>query len=175
MISTQRIPMIGGTLRQRVANHAPLQSVLHAELECRTREDADAVAGVTPDPLLGRLGLVELLLNAIEHGNLAIDRELKCQLLRDQRFEEEVAARLAREPYRSRRVRVHVDVAYPVVQIEIHDEGAGFAWRSALTAEIEAAGCPNGRGIAMASRVCFPDLTYRDPGNVAVVTLAWPT
>lgn len=178
MISTQRIPMIGGTLRQRVANHAPLQSVLHAELECRTREDADAVAdavaGVTPDPLLGRLGLVELLLNAIEHGNLEIGRALKGRLIREHRFEEELAARLEREPYRSRRVHVRVDIAFPQVEIEIRDEGVGFAWRSELASEVEAHDGPNGRGIALVSRTCFANLQYRDPGNIALVTLVWP-
>jgi hypothetical protein len=33
---------------------------------------------------------------------------------------------------------------------------------------------PNGRGLAIVSRTCFPGLEYRDPGNVAIVRVAWP-
>lgn len=148
------------------------------ELEYQTREEAediaDMIAGMLPDPQVGRLGLVELLLNAVEHGNLEIGCALKSTLLLERRFEEEVALRMAREPFRSRRVHVRVGVAFPQVEIEIRDGGAGFAWRDVLAAELDASDRPNGRGVALVSRRCFPTLEYRDPGNVAIVKLVWP-
>jgi len=174
MSITQRVPRVVAECRRVDAIH----TLRHLELECRTREEAegvaDVVAGLLPDPLLGRLGLVELLLNAIEHGNLEIGSVRKCELIRTQRFEDEIAARLEAELYRSRRVHIRVDVAYPSVEIEIRDDGAGFAWRSALARDVIATDEPNGRGIALVRRTCFPSLEYRDPGNVAVVKLAWP-
>jgi hypothetical protein len=176
---TQRIPLTLAEHAVRGPGKSTVRLIRRLELVFRTREEADDVAdliaGLLPDPVPGRFGLIELLLNAIEHGNLAIGGALKAQLLREHRFEDEVAARFEREPFRARCVRVAVAVAYPAVDIEIADEGAGFAWRSALAAELGSAECPNGRGIALISRTCFPNLHYRDPGNVAVVRATWPT
>lgn len=155
-----------------------LRMLRHVELECRTREQADevadTVAALLPDPIAGRLGLIELLLNAIEHGNLEIGGALKYDLLRENRFEDEVAARLSREPYVSRRVHIRVDLSFPTIEIQIRDDGPGFAWRKAIAADGFASDSPGGRGIALVSHTCFPGLHYRDPGNVAVVTATWP-
>lgn len=148
------------------------------ELECQTREEAegvvDVVAALLPDPGTCRFGLMELLLNAIEHGNLEIGTKLKGQLLREHRFEEELAARLAAEPYKSRRVHVTVVREDVTIEIAIRDEGPGFPWRDAVAADLQISDSPNGRGIALVRQTCFPSLTYRDPGNIAVVTLAAP-
>jgi hypothetical protein len=148
------------------------------ELQCRTREEAEAlvdeVAALLPEPGMYRFGLMELLLNAIEHGNLEIGAAFKGQLLREHRFEEELAARLASEAYGTRRVHVSVVRADATIEIEIRDEGPGFAWRDAIAAGLELSEAPNGRGIALVRQTCFPSLTYRDPGNVAVVTLPCP-
>ncbi len=178
MATTQRVPLTRAEHTQRAPGKAVMQLLRSIDLECRTREEAedvaDAVAGLLPDPVQGRLGLIELLLNAIEHGNLEIGSALKCRLLRDQRFEEEVLARLERAPFCGRWVQVRVDIAYPVVTIEIRDHGQGFGWRSALDAEVIADDSPNGRGLALVYRTCFPTLTFRNSGTVAVVTVTWP-
>jgi anti-sigma regulatory factor (Ser/Thr protein kinase) len=175
---SQRIPLAFAEHRRRAGTIEMMRMLRQLELECRTREQAegvaDVIAGLLPDPLLGRLGLVELLLNAIEHGNLEIGKALKGRLIREQRFEDELAARLDREPYRSRRVHVRVEIAFPAIAIEIRDEGPGFAWRNEIAAEVEAHDGPNGRGIALVSRTCFTNLAYRDPGNIAIVKLVWP-
>jgi anti-sigma regulatory factor (Ser/Thr protein kinase) len=175
---SQRIPLAFAEQRRRNGTLEMMRMLRGLELECRTREDAegvaDVVAGLLPDPLMGRLGLVELLLNAIEHGNLEIGKALKGRLIREHRFEDELAARLDREPYRSRRVHVRVTIAFPLIEIEISDEGPGFPWRSELASEVEASDRPNGRGIALVSRTCFTNLEYRDPGNIAVVKVTWP-
>jgi len=178
MPTTQRVPLVFAEHRRRTGTIEVMRMLRHLELACRTREEvesiADVIAGLLPDPLVGRLGMVELLLNAIEHGNLEIGSALKCQLIREQRFEAELAARLSCDRYRARRARVWVDIEYPVVTIEISDEGRGFDWRRALASDFAAHDGPNGRGIALVSRTCFPTLTYRDPGNVAIVKLVWP-
>jgi anti-sigma regulatory factor (Ser/Thr protein kinase) len=178
MAYSQRILLTHAEHARRAPSREVLRLLRRLELECRTRAEAedlaDVLAGLMPEPVQGRLGVMELLLNAIEHGNLEIGSKLKCQLLREHRFEDELAARAEREPYCRRRVRVTVRLAYPALEIEIRDEGPGFAWRAALGVELEAGDSPNGRGIALVSRTCFPDLEYRDPGNVAVVRVTWP-
>jgi len=178
MSTTQRVAVVFAAQARRTGRIHMTRMMRHLELECRTREEAeevaDVVASLLPDPLRGRLGVVELLLNAIEHGNLEIGKALKCRLIRAQQFTDEVAARLEREPYRSRRVHVRVAIEYPDIEIEIRDEGPGFAWRHALASDIEVDECPNGRGISLVSQTCFPGLTYRDPGNVAIIKVTWP-
>jgi Histidine kinase-like ATPase domain len=147
------------------------------EAECRSRDDVETVADLLTCLVPGldefRLGVVELLLNAIEHGNLEIGGAHKTQLLREGRFEAEIADRLDREPYRSRRARATLLVAPGEVTIEISDDGQGFAWREALAADLAAVDTPNGRGVALARQLCFPSLTYREPGNVAIIRVPW--
>jgi anti-sigma regulatory factor (Ser/Thr protein kinase) len=156
-----------------------LRGLRGTELTCRSREEAeqlaDRLAAFLPEPLRHRLGLVELLFNAIEHGNLELGTAFKGRLLREHRLEAEIAARLARAPYRGRQVHVVIARVDPLTEIEIRDDGPGFAWRDALAAEVVASSEPNGRGIALVRHSCFPDLEYRDPGNVALVRLRWPS
>lgn len=163
--------LAGGGLRA-------LRELCGVELVCRTREDAEQLADLLAACVIStapyRLGLLELLLNAIEHGNLEIGGALKARLLREHDLDREIAARLAREPYRSRRVRVVIVRIEPRVEIEIRDDGHGFAWRDAIAAELVASDQPNGRGIALTRATCFPDLEYRDPGNVAIVRIPGP-
>jgi anti-sigma regulatory factor (Ser/Thr protein kinase) len=174
---TQRIPSLTELVR-RAPGTEVLQVLRRIELECQTRaqadEVADEIAALLPDPMKSRLGLIELLLNAIEHGNLEVGGEHKCALLRAHRFDEEIAARTASERYSARRVRVIVSITYPLLEIEIRDDGNGFDWRTVLAADGGALDRPNGRGLAIVSRTCFPGLEYRDPGNVAIVRVAWP-
>ena len=174
---TQRIPSLTQHAR-RAPGAAVLQVLRRIELECQTRAQAedvsDELAALLPDPIKSRLGLVELLFNAIEHGNLEIGGAHKCRLLREHRFDDEVAQRYEAAPYRARRVRVQVHVTYPVVDIEIHDDGSGFDWRTVVAADDYAKESPNGRGIAIVSRTCFPGLAYNEAGNVAIVRVAWP-
>jgi anti-sigma regulatory factor (Ser/Thr protein kinase) len=177
MAYTQRIPAITDHAR-RAPGTAVLRVLRTVELECQTREEAedlaDEIAALLPDPVKSRLGLVELLLNAIEHGNLELGGALKCKLLREHRLDDEITTRLAAEPYRHRTVKVRVDIRYPLVEIKICDDGPGFDWRAQLASGVRDSDSPNGRGIAIVSETCFPGLEYRDPGNVAVVRVAWP-
>jgi anti-sigma regulatory factor (Ser/Thr protein kinase) len=174
---TQRIPSLTQHAR-RAPGTAVLQVLRRIELECQTRaqaeEVADEIAALLPDPIKSRLGLVELLLNAIEHGNLEIGGSYKSVLLREHRLDDEISVRYEAEPYCARRVRVFVNIAYPLVEIEIHDQGKGFDWRAALVSEDYVRECPNGRGIAIVSQTCFPGLEYNESGTVAIVRVAWP-
>lgn len=177
MAYTQRIPALTDHAR-RAPGVAVLRVLRKVELECRTREEAedlaDEVAALLPDPVKSRLGLVELLLNAIEHGNLGLGRDLKCRLLREHRLDDEICARLDADAYRQRSVKVRVDINYPLVEISIADAGAGFDWRAALGSGVRDDESPNGRGIAIVSQTCFPGLSYNEVGNVAIVKVSWP-
>jgi anti-sigma regulatory factor (Ser/Thr protein kinase) len=175
---TQRIPLTQAEHARRAPGKQVMRLLRSIDFQCQTREEAedvaDELASLLPDPVRSRLGLIELLLNAIEHGNLEIGGARKGELLRTQRFDDELTARLADQRFRARRVGVTALVRYPLIEIEIRDEGPGFDWRSVLGAEVSLDGEPNGRGVALVAHGCFPGLEYRDPGNVALVKVAWP-
>jgi phosphoserine phosphatase RsbU/P len=126
---------------------------------------AVALARTCPRTRFVVVGLSELFTNAVEHGNLAITFEEKASMLAAKRLAAEVEKRLAAPEYRDRRVSVHVERRPDEVRFLIRDEGAGFDWRRYVDLDPARAFEAHGRGIAMARRLSFDSLEYRDPGN----------
>ncbi|MCX5741903.1 MAG: hypothetical protein NT062_05310 [Proteobacteria bacterium] len=94
-----------------------------AEFTCQTRDEtgvlAELLSRLFPEPPRARFALGELLLNAVEHGNLEIGSALKVRLIRELAFEDELAARHERAPYRARQVHVGVRIADDKLELEI--------------------------------------------------------
>ena len=133
---------------------------------------AAAVSTLAADPSSAAMGLSELLINAIEHGNLGISFHEKASLLAAERLEREVEERLALPANAGKFVEVHITRAASAVRVAIRDQGRGFDWRRYLTLDESRALYPNGRGIAMARHIAFRTLEYVDPGNEVVVAFA---
>ena len=150
-----------------------------AEFKFHTlKEAADlalSLAGLCPDPIGAAMGLSELLVNAVEHGNLGISYSLKSALLRSGDWDGEIARRLADPVLGARRVRVRFLRGDDAIRFTISDEGDGFDWRSYLDFAPERAFDPNGRGIAMARQSGFAGIEYLERGNVVVALVAGPT
>lgn len=125
---------------------------------------ATLLASCHPDPERLVIGIWELLCNAIEHGNLEIDFATKRELLLSGRYEEEIERRLATQPFASRRVHVAFRRTRHQIRLRIIDAGKGFDHASAMSQGYPLDG-PNGRGIAIASKLCFDRITYRGRGN----------
>ncbi len=143
----------------------------YAEFAVRTREEGcdliSLLSRFLADAAVVGMCLTELVVNAVEHGNLEIGGALKCELLRAGRYEQELAARY--HAYQARRVRVSVRRCERLLEISIADEGAGFPWRSFVdAADLAPSTKPNGRGIALVKNR-FPDLQYLDSGSRVVV------
>jgi two-component system cell cycle response regulator len=121
-----------------------------------------------------RGALQELLINAVEHGNLDISYSEKQQALASGKYDALIAGRLAQPCYKNRQVLVHVlykrDVAQMVYRIV--DEGGGFPWHRMLTQSGNAIGVDegSGRGIFL-TRSLFPSLAYNERGNEATITV----
>jgi len=148
--------------------------VEEARLAFRTLRQAHsmaaAVATMASDPSSVGLGLVELLINAVEHGNLGITFHDKARLLAAERWEAEIEARLALPENADKRVEVHLQRVPGAVRLRIRDQGQGFDWREYLSLDNARAIHPNGRGIAVARQVAFADLQYNDKGNEVTAT-----
>lgn len=129
------------------------------------RHLAAALSASLPDRPNAGLGLLEIFVNAIEHGNLGITLNDKSELLKSGRWEAEVVRRLALPEHRDKWVQVHFHNAGDVITIHVRDDGPGFDWRAYLEFDPKRAFEPNGRGIALARQLCFPDLEYIGAGN----------
>ncbi len=118
-----------------------------------------------PSPAQAYHGLYELLLNAVEHGNLGLGLEEKAYLLRVGKWESELRQRLDHPHYKVRRAQLWLRQDAQAVQVIIQDEGEGFDWHHYLTFAQERLHYPNGRGIAMANLFAFDRLEYEGNGN----------
>jgi CheY-like chemotaxis protein/serine phosphatase RsbU (regulator of sigma subunit) len=133
---------------------------------------AAALASMCRDPAAAGFGLLELLINAVEHGNLGIRLEDKAELLAAGRWEQEVAARFALPENAAKFVEVRCQRQGEHLRICIRDQGAGFDWRGFLAMDDARVFRPNGRGIALAREVAFETMEYRGPGNQVEVSVA---
>lgn len=163
---------------QMNASHARfLSSMRLASFAVRTHPQARLLAAslsqVALYPEFTAVGLMELLSNAIEHGNLEIGYEKKCKCLWADTWEHELSARAADDTFGKREVHVQVSRHHNALSIAISDEGRGFDWQQHLYSD-RAPGMsvePNGRGIAKAM-IMLDDLRYNEKGNEAHCNIA---
>ena len=135
------------------------------------RRLASFVALLGPQPETLAMGLSELLVNGVEHGNLGIDFAEKSRLRESDCWEDEIRRRLTLPEFKDRAVRMRVRKDPTRWVFEISDDGEGFDWRRFLDFDPERAFAPNGRGIALSRQLSFSSLTYIPPGNRVVVTV----
>lgn len=135
---------------------------------------ARLLARACPDPSHAVHGLQELMVNAVEHGNLCLSYADKSQLLLVEGWEQEVARRLALPEYSARVVEVRFTRQAGELRFVIRDQGDGFDWRGYLDFAPERAFDLHGRGIAMARKLSFDSVVYQGNGNTVVATIPAP-
>jgi hypothetical protein len=133
---------------------------------------AALVAAMLPDPSRTGSGLCELLINAVEHGNLGITYDEKTCLLEEDRLDEEVARRLADRKYANRAATLEVVREVGAIRLIVTDQGEGFDWKPFLEFSADRLLHVHGRGIALARHVSFAHLEYRGKGNEVVAIVA---
>lgn len=136
------------------------------------RDLATVIANACPEPKKAAIGLTELLLNAVEHGNLGITYDEKGRLRAEDRWDEEVADRLADPAHADKMVSVTYTREPTLVRVMIRDQGDGFDWRKYLDIDPARVFDSHGRGIAMSRMISFDTLEYHGCGNEVEVTIA---
>lgn len=164
-------------LQQRLVEHGnALKLLCSAEFRLRTIDEASTLAAFLalgcPRPEASVLGISELLVNAVEHGNLGITYAEKATLKREDRWSDEVRRRQELPENRAKHVRVVLTRTDAGVSLYIEDEGAGFDWQRYLDFDPQRAFDPNGRGIALARSASFASLRYEGCGNTVIATIA---
>lgn len=112
------------------------------------------------------VALVEMLINAIEHGNCGITYPEKSAWLEEGNMMRDLIAKKCEDPsVKAKRVLFEYTIAPTRSTFVIADEGQGFDWRGqkdpAKTENVQAL---HGRGIQM-TRKYTHNLTYNDKGN----------
>ncbi|AMV37830.1 response regulator [Planctomyces sp. SH-PL62] len=116
-----------------------------------------------------RVALQEALVNALYHGNLEVDSELRQE--DEAIFHSLAAVRRGQEPYRSRRLLVRIVLDRRAAVFEIADEGPGFdTSRADRQIEIEDLNRIGGRGLLL-MRTFMDQVTHNARGNVVTMTM----
>jgi CheY-like chemotaxis protein/anti-sigma regulatory factor (Ser/Thr protein kinase) len=153
-----------------------LSMLVSGTFSARTLDEAQRLAGflaqLCPDPKVAVLGIAELLVNAVEHGNLGITCAEKSTFMREDRLALELARRHELPECRDRRAKISVERDASELRFTVSDEGDGFDFRPYLELDPARAFEPNGRGIALARMMSFTRLEYHDPGNVVTAIIA---
>jgi anti-sigma regulatory factor (Ser/Thr protein kinase) len=152
-----------------------LQLLEEARFTYRTIEEARGLAAVLatacPDAEATVIGLTELLVNAVEHGNLGITYDDKSELLASGGWADEIARRLELPENRGKRVDVEFCRGDNELRFTIRDRGNGFEWARYLEIDPRRAFDRHGRGIIMARHVSFSSIEYRGTGSEVVATV----
>lgn len=120
------------------------------------------------------LAVRELVLNAIEHGNLGLTYSEKSKALEGGTLAAVLAQRGAVSPYAARKTSVTTVKRSDEVVIEVADDGDGFDWRALPDPTdpqnlLEA----HGRGVLLA-RMSVDRLTFSEKGNCVTVVKKIP-
>ncbi|HOD14031.1 MAG TPA: ATP-binding protein [Spirochaetota bacterium] len=116
---------------------------------------------------LVRIALREMIINAIEHGNLGISFREKSKAMLDDSYFDFVARRRNEPQCRDRRVIVSYMVDEERIMYVISDEGDGFDHRKVMGNNSRDANrhmLAHGRGISMAKNI-FDSVRYNKKGN----------
>src|SRR5574343_667987 len=162
LISIVHAAMEDRRARAQLRNRAPrleeAQNLVRAvEYRFVTLDDigtlVPVLAAMCPVPDAVAPGLSDLMVNAVEHGNLGVTYREKSLLKWEGDWEGEIARRLALPQYQGRFATVRAELSTHAVVFTITDQGEGFDWQKFMEFDPERAFDPNGRGIAMAKTI----------------------
>ena len=101
------------------------------QVEAAIQHLADRVGMFVADPeehMTLRFGIAEMLTNALEHGNLAINYQQKKEAFDTESWEELLQERLQDAQLSGRRIQVIFAISRGGMMCSIKDEGSGFDW-----------------------------------------------
>ncbi len=111
-----------------------------------------------------KVGIEEILKNAVEHGNLSITTDEKNKAIERGKFGELVEDRLKKGGNADKKIFVNAEVTADLLKVTIRDEGDGFNWQSLPDLQAESLLQYSGRGIFL-TRIYFDELIYNQKGN----------
>jgi anti-sigma regulatory factor (Ser/Thr protein kinase) len=162
-------------LRTDVAKRkSAIGTIMSGQFNFKTLDEARNLATMLalacPNSDIVAVGLQELMVNAVEHGNLEISAEHKQELILSNSWREEIERRLVDPEFSDRIVIVSFQRGERLISITIQDEGLGFDYSRVAESEMPTEGY-RGRGIALARELSFSSVAYLGAGNVVQATI----
>lgn len=111
-----------------------------------------------------KIGMEEILKNAIEHGNLTISAEEKNQALEQGVFGKLINSRLKQNNNGRKKIFITAKLDQEAFSVTIRDQGEGFNWKSLPQPSGKSLLNFSGRGILL-TRIYFDEVLYNDRGN----------
>ena len=172
-MTPEALDWISRTMRCDETAEDPPAGAFHqfrATLRVQTFDDIDICAKIANRVLrlggLAGIGFRELLVNAVEHGNLGISFDEKSELLETGRWREEVERRFAVPAYRDKYATVTLFRDSDEFAIDIEDQGDGFDWQKYVNQPSDTPQAHlHGRGLPLAMSAGFDVIEYRGCGN----------
>lgn len=164
-------------IKLRLADFDAAKTLLHTgEFHFKTPEEAKSLASslalLTPNPKRCGVGLFELFINAIEHGNLGISYRDKTQLIKQNKLQQVIEERLQNPEHRNKVIRVVFTRLANQLEFKIHDCGQGFDPIPFMEFSAERMTDQHGRGILIARKLSFDSVHFEDGGRTAVARIA---
>lgn len=135
----------------------------------RTLADINAILSYLgqwiPDESYILLGLKELMVNAVEHGNLAIGYPLKTKLLENGTWLDEIERRLALKENLTKTAKMEVSFKKGTFSAVIKDKGKGFDVEKTLQSCQVKNETYHGRGLCVVTSLAFDDITFSENGT----------
>jgi DNA-binding response OmpR family regulator len=163
-------------LEQIKESENPYKLLLSGTFHFRTIAESEylalRIANASPNPA-SVLGISELLLNAVEHGNLGITYDEKTELVAEGTWSQEVERRLSLPENASKIVKVTITNTGDMLLLTIEDQGRGFDFQRFLSMDEQRVFDNHGRGIAIANYSL--SLNYEGVGNRVRVAVGPPS
>ncbi len=126
----------------------------------------------TKEITLLRIALREIIINAIEHGNLNITYDEKSNALMNDEYFEFVAIRQNDPRFKDRKVEIVYSIDKEKIVYKVTDEGDGFDAKLFLQSGTDEANdemLSHGRGISLVKQI-FDDIQFNRKGNQVLLT-----
>ncbi len=150
----------------------PFQNLIEGRFRFRSLAEAELlslwIANSCPEPYKA-MDIVEIMINAVEHGNLGITYEDKSAFIEQDRWGAEVERRMALPEYAEKYVEVGVKKTDGRMTVMVEDQGRGFDFEKYLEFDPARACDSHGRGIVMTG--AHLALEYLGCGNQVRVTI----
>jgi YesN/AraC family two-component response regulator len=158
------------------------EGVVFEEKTVRLNNDIEKIWGVVNQVLynvpafLGertieglKLGLYEILVNAIEHGNLGITAEEKEESLKNNTYDELMTSRLNMAREKKKMVTVNSHFEAKKLTIQVRDQGNGFNHKKLKSlSHSETIMGVHGRGIVLTS-LYYDNMEFKGQGNTVIL------
>ena len=144
-----------------VSDTDPFEIVFYANLLNTYLYNTDKISSADHSSL--QCVMMELLLNAVEHGNCGITYDEKTEWLAQGKNMLDLIAKKREDVHVAlRKIYIRYHISKDIIKISIEDEGEGFNWEKRINEDISPS--THGMGIRMAIGM-VKNLNYNDKGN----------